>query len=257
MEATLELIVQKCMQETLYWPQINKDIEQLVKSCEICQENLHRNHKDPPIPREVPLTPWSIIESDFFTLDDHTFLLVVDMTSQFPVVRILNRENCTSVLNALKDIYCNFSLPKNIITENGPCFKAVEFGDFHAKLGIIVEKSSVYNHQSVGSFEHMVQTVEQIMIRNLQNAWLAMLIFKAMWMPDIHKSPAELLNSRKFCSNLPTIDLNQKVNEPELENLVDMHQKATNTGKELQKLDIGTKVLYEKTPDASKIKCSQ
>ena len=112
--------------KSVYWPQINKDIEQLVKSCEICQEHSHTNQKDPSILREVPLTPWSTIESDLFMLDDHTFLLVVDLTSQFPIVRILSRENCTSVLNALKGMYCDFKLPKCIITDNGPCFKAVQ-----------------------------------------------------------------------------------------------------------------------------------
>ena len=86
-------------------------------------------------------------------LDDHSFLLAVDVTSQFPVVRILNREICISVLNALKGIYSDFGLPKTIINDNGPCFKAGEFIDCHVKLGIIVEKSSAYNHQSVGLVE--------------------------------------------------------------------------------------------------------
>ena len=257
MKATLELIIQKCTQGTVYWPQIIKYIEQLVKSCEICQENSHRNKKDPSILREVPLTPWSTIESDPFILDDHIILLVLNVTSWFPVVRILNRETCTSVMNALKGVYCDLGLPRKIKTDNGPCFKAVEFDDFHAKLEIIVEKSSAYNHQSVGSIERMVQTVKQIMVKNPQNAWLAMLIFKATWIPDIHKNPAELLNSRKYCTNLPMTDLNQKVHEPELGNVVDKHQSTTSTGKELPKLDIGTKVLYEIYPDASKIKCPQ
>ena len=129
--------------------------------------------------------------------------------------------------------------------------------DFYAKLGIVVEKSSAYNQQSVGSVEHILQIVKQIMIKYPQNPWLAMLIFKATWIPDIHKSPAELLNSRKFHTNLPMIDLNQKVHEPELENLVDKCQNTTSTGKELPKLDVGTPMLYEKNPNAPKIKCPQ
>ena len=76
----------------------------------------------------------------------------------------------------------------------------------------------------------MVQTVKQIMIKNPQNGWLAMLIFKVTLIPDIHKSPAQLLNSRNFWRNLPMIDLNQKMHEPEIENLADKHQNATSTG---------------------------
>ena len=83
------------------------------------------------------------------------------------------------------------------------------------------------------------------MIKNPKTAWLAMLIFKAMWIPNIHKIPAELLNSRKYCTNLPMIDLNQKVHEPEMEKLAEKHQNSTSTGicKELPKQDVGTKVL--------------
>ena len=111
------------------------------------------------------------------------------------MVRILRNETTSCVLNALKGIYCDFGLPKTIISDNGPCFKAKEFSEFHTKLGVVTETISSYNHASLGSAERMVQTVKQIMVKNPQNTWLAMLIFKATMIPEIQKSPAELLNS--------------------------------------------------------------
>ena len=119
------------------------------------------------------------MQTDLFTLDSHSFLLVGDVTSQFPGVRILRNETTSSVLNALKGIYCDFGLPKTIITDNGPYFKSKEFKDFYAKLAVRIETISSYNHVSLGSAEQIVQTVKQIIIKNPQNAWLAMLIFKA------------------------------------------------------------------------------
>ena len=142
------------------------------------------------------MIPWSTLEMDLFTQDCHTFLLVVDVTSRFPVVRILNTESCRSVLNALKGVYFNFGLPKKILCDNGPCFRAKEFIQFHVKLGVQVEKCRSYNHQSVGSVERMVQTVKQIMTKNPDIVWLAMLIFKATDIPGINKSPSELLNEK-------------------------------------------------------------
>ena len=144
---------------------------------------------------------WSTVQTDLFVLDGHSFLLVVDVTSCFPVVRILNSETTKSVLNALKSIYCNFGLPKRIISDNGPCYKAAEFSEFHAKLGVITETISSYNHESLGSAERMAQTVKQNMVKNPQNAWLAMLIFKATMIPEVQKSPSELLNSCKYRTN--------------------------------------------------------
>ena len=180
MKVTSELTRTKLrVRDSVFWPGINKDIENLVKTCDICQKNARRNNKDPVLAREIPVVPWTMLEMDLFTLDGHTFLLVVDVMSKFPVVRILNTESSRSVLNALKGVYCNFGLPKKILSDNEPCFWAEEFIGVHVKLGVKVKKSITYNHQSVGMMERMVQTVKQIMTRNPENAWLAMLIFKA------------------------------------------------------------------------------
>ena len=203
--------------DSVYWPSINKDIEALIRTCDTCQENSRRNDKDPVLAREIPLVPWTLLEIDLLSLDNHTFLLVVDVTSQFPVIRILSNESSRSVINALKGIYSNFGLPIRVLSDNGPCFKSQEFRDFHAKLSIMVEKTRTYNHQSVGSVEHMVQTIKQIMTKNADNTWLAILIFQATDIPGINKSPSEILNGCKYRTNLPVIDVYQKSNETEVE----------------------------------------
>ena len=191
----------------------------MIKTCEICQENGRRNNKDLVLAREIPIAPWTLVEMDIFTCKDDTFLLTVDVTSRFPVVRILSSETNRSVLNAIKGIYSEFGLPKRVLTDNGSCFKSRDFTEFHAKLDIKVEHSSAYNHQSVGSVECMVQTMKQILRKNGENAWLAMLIYRATDIPGINKSPSELLNGRKYRTNLPVIDLHKKETEQEVEKL--------------------------------------
>ena len=133
---------------SVYWPSINKDIELLVKTCDLCQEHSCRNNKDPVIPREIPIHVWSTVQTDLFMLDGDSFLLVNGCNFMFPVVRILNSETTKSILNALKGIYCNFGLPKKIISDNGPCFKTVDFVEFHDKLGVMTETCSAY-HASI------------------------------------------------------------------------------------------------------------
>ena len=241
--------------DTVYWPQMNHDIETLIKSCEKCQEFSKRNNKDPDIPREIPLVPWLLLEMDLFSMDDSTFLLVVDVTSRFPVVRILSSETANSVINALKRVYCNFCLPKRVLSDNGPCFKSRNFIEFHEKLGINVETSSAYNHQLIGSVEKMVQMIKQIMNKNVENAWLAMLIFRATAIPGINKSPSEILNGRKYRTNLPMIDFHQKTNETEIESLAKRRMSKSMKGQKLSRLPEGTPILYDVNPDSSKIKC--
>ena len=239
--------------DSVYWPSINKDMECLVKTCDLCQEHSHRNNKDPAIPRDIPIQAWTTIQMDLFMLDGHSFLLVVNVTSRFPVVRILNSETTKSVLNTLKGIYCDFGLPKRIISDNGPCFKAKEFDEFHAKLGVVTETISSYNHASLGSAERMVQMVKQIMIKNPQNAWLGTLVFKATMIPEVQKSPSELLNSCKYRIKLPMIDFSLSKNDEPIEKLIHKHKVKVKSGKKLPKLDVGTPVLYDKNPDSTKV----
>ena len=101
---------------------------------------------------------------------------------------------------------------------------AKEFEDFHAKLGVITENISSYNHASLDSAEWMVQTVKQIMTKNPQNAWLTMLIFKATMIPEIQKRPSKLLNSHKYRTNLPMIDFRQSRNDEPVEKLIHKHE---------------------------------
>ena len=160
----------------------------------------------------------------------------------------------TSIINALKGIYCDFGLPRKIISDNGPCFRSVDFKEFHMKLGVNTDTISSYNHASLGSAEGMVQTVKQIMVKNPQNAWLGMLIFKATMIPEVQKSPSELLNAPKYRTNLPMIDFTQFRNYEPIEKLIQKCEVKAKTGKELPKLDIGTPVLYDKNPDSTMVK---
>ena len=55
--------------DSVYWPSMYKDIENMVRSCDKCQEFARRNHKDPIISRELPLVAWTLLELDLFTRD--------------------------------------------------------------------------------------------------------------------------------------------------------------------------------------------
>ena len=103
----------------------------------------------------------------------------------------------------------------------------------------------------------MVQTIKQIMIKNAENAWLAILIFRTTDIPGINKSSSEILNGRKYRTNLPMVDVHQTLNETEIEGLSEKWSSAPIKGKELLKIPIGTPVLYEHNPNTSKNKTSK
>ena len=52
-----------------------------------------------------------------------------------------------------------------------------------------------------------------------------MLIYRATDIPGINKSPSELLNGRKYRTNLPVIDFHKKETEQEVEKLCEKKRK--------------------------------
>ena len=119
-----------------------------------------------------------------------------------------------------------------------------------------VEKTSTYNHQSVGAVERMVQTMKQIMAKNADEAWLAMLIFRATNIPGLNKSPGEILNGRKYRTGLPVINVHKNDTEREIEKLSENRANlaSSSKGKELPKIPVGAEILYEFNPDSDKNK---
>ena len=130
---------------------------------------------------------------DLFIFQDKTYMIIMDLFSTFPVVRQLCGESTKLVLDALKDVFSDFGIPETIISDYGPCYKSQEFKDFCARFAINDITGASYNHQAYSIAECMIQTIKQLMVKNQNDTWLAMLIMKSMPMNGIDRSLAELL----------------------------------------------------------------
>ena len=78
---------------TVFWPKITYDIQQLIDKCMICQEH----GKSQPIigaTQELPPYPWHTVATDLFYWKRMDFLIVADVFSKYILLRKL--PNCTS-----------------------------------------------------------------------------------------------------------------------------------------------------------------
>ena len=53
---------------SLYWPNIDNELTDAIKSCNVCQEYQLKQKKEPLIPHNVPVVPWSKVGTDLFHL---------------------------------------------------------------------------------------------------------------------------------------------------------------------------------------------
>ena len=78
--------LQKCLNRarvTVYWPNLNNQLKELVTNCTICLKYSAVNHKDskqigPGLGQEVPTKPWVKIATDIFMFGSYNYLLVVN-----------------------------------------------------------------------------------------------------------------------------------------------------------------------------------
>ncbi|KAK3731887.1 hypothetical protein QZH41_008989 [Actinostola sp. cb2023] len=96
---------------SVFWANINADIEGMVKSCPPCQHNQTMNTKEPLMPHDIPQKPWHILGSDLFFWNNSSYLLVCDYFSKFPIVRKLVNIQSNTVIAHLKAIFEEHGIP--------------------------------------------------------------------------------------------------------------------------------------------------
>ena len=80
------------VKETVYWPGLNDQLENLILNCQLCLKYSKSKNKSTPhtaLGHEVPVVPWSKVATNIFHYESQPYLLIVDFTSRFPIVRRL------------------------------------------------------------------------------------------------------------------------------------------------------------------------
>ncbi|XP_028416269.1 uncharacterized protein K02A2.6-like [Dendronephthya gigantea] len=118
------------VRQTVFWPRINNDIEDLVSKCSYCQELRNANPKEPMKPHVVPQYPWQVVGTDIFHWQDKDYLLVVDYYSRYWEVVKLTNMKAEYVITELRKIFSRHGIPEEIMSDNGPQYASREFQEF-------------------------------------------------------------------------------------------------------------------------------
>lgn len=204
----------------IWYPSLDNDIEELVALCEKCQ--LYRNN--PPVTGHVwqPTTkPWSRVHIDFMgPFMNKTFLVLVDAYSKWPVIEMVPSMSSKTVVDLLKKIFADFGLPDIVVSDNGLAFTSKEFQDFMSKNRIRHITGAPYHPATNGQIERTIQTIKSKLKKQSPMTWserVAKVLFHMRTVPSTvtGKTPAEMLNGRKFRTALtplhPDSDLSENL----------------------------------------------
>ena len=148
---------------SVFWTNINADIDEMVKSCAPCQHNAKRNTKEPMTPHDVPPKPWHTLGSDLFFWNNGSYLIIADYYSKFPVVRKLHDITSITVIKHMKSIFEEYGIPEKLVTGHDTQFTSSTLGGFSRTYGFEHTTMSPYYPQANGFIERNVQTVKNLL----------------------------------------------------------------------------------------------
>lgn len=158
---------QRC-RDLVWWPGLDKDIEQLVRDCAPC---LVSGKTGSPVPVPLGSLPWPTQPWDHIQLDicgelhdvpHHLRFLVVvyDLHSKWPEVTSVGSVTSSSIIDFLELLFARWGLPRTLTTDNGPQLVSAEFTSYIQSKGIKHIRTAYYHPQSNGGVERFNQSLK-------------------------------------------------------------------------------------------------
>jgi len=217
----------------VWWPNIDRDIECLIKSCIPCQSYGNNPPKVTTHSWEYPRGPWQRLHVDFAgPMRGITYMVVVDAFSKWPEVFIMNKITSASCIRIFKALFARYGFPYRIVSDNGPQFTSLEFAEFlKTSYGILHSKTAPYYPATNGEAEKFVQTLKNyIKISNPNPSELDtaiqsfLLTYRTTPHSITHSTPSELLYGRQIRNTLDLVrpftheNLNSMINDTNCSN---------------------------------------
>ncbi len=107
----------------IWWPGLDRDIEQLVRACIACQSVKQPPAVAPLHPWIWPARPWERIHVDFAgPFLGTSFLIVVDAHSKWPEVIEMSSTTAAKTIQVMRHLFSQYGLPLQLVSDNGPQF---------------------------------------------------------------------------------------------------------------------------------------
>lgn len=148
----------------VWWPNLNIDIENLVKNCDNCMQTRSNPPKAELIPWEFPKNVWERIHMDYLGPINNKYIFVlVDAHSKWMEAYITNKITSLGTIQILRDIFARFGIPKCIVSDNASYFVSHDMNEFMRMNGIIFKKIPPFSPATNGLAESGVKTIKHML----------------------------------------------------------------------------------------------
>ena len=127
------LSIEKCHRRArtaIFWHGQNKDIDDIVSSCGVCQKYQPSQPAEPLQPHPMPVQPGIKVGADFCSITSKNYLKTVDYFTNMPDVYEIQQQTSCAIIKALTHLFAKDGVPFELFTDNEPCFASREFAQF-------------------------------------------------------------------------------------------------------------------------------
>ena len=150
----------------VYWPNMDKQLEELVKSCTKCQLVAKSPRKTKLYSWPIPESPWSRLHVDFAgPINGQHYLILVDDYSKWPKVFYMNQPTSSETVRKLQEIFSRYGTPEILVSDNGTAFIPAEPSDFCKQNNIQHLRSPPFHPQSNGQGERFVDMFKRALLK--------------------------------------------------------------------------------------------
>ncbi|CAH8624689.1 unnamed protein product [Dicrocoelium dendriticum] len=191
----------------VYWPFMDRQLEQLAKSCGNCATASRAPPKTELRSWPKPTKPWSRVHVDFAgPINGQNFLIVVDAYSKWPEVFLMRSTKTSATVSRLRQIFSRFGCPETLVTDNGAQFTSATFMEFCQRCAIKHLRSPPFHPQSNGQAERFVDTFKRALLKSRREGDLEEVIDRFLFLYRSTQnpqtpggiSPAEAMMKRKL-----------------------------------------------------------
>nr|XP_047131896.1 uncharacterized protein K02A2.6-like [Hydra vulgaris] len=207
--------MEKCKRrarQSVFWPGLNNQIEQLIRKCEACLKYLPSKPKELMLTPDVPTRPWQKLETDLFQWANKNYLIIVDYYSLWTEVFLLPNTGSANVIQACKESFSRNGIPEDLVSDIGTQYSSKVFRQFSQQWQFKHITSSPHYAQPNSLAEATVKSVKMLIKKcymSNKDIYKGILILRNTPI-KCGLSPAELLHGRQLRDNLPRFQSQNK-----------------------------------------------
>jgi hypothetical protein len=191
---------------------MNNEITLMVENCKLCAKYQPAKQKEPLILHSIPKTPFAKLGMDILEHLKKDYLVIMDYYSKWLEVVPLQHKTAREIITKCEAVFTTHGIPSEVIADNVP-FGSAEFREFAKKWNFKVNTSSPHYPKSNGQAEKGVH-IAKMLLKKADNLNLALLEYRNTPIPQLKKSPAQILCGRRMKTNIP---INEKLLQEEIQ----------------------------------------